>query len=123
VELLDTSTDLVEVATLFDEWCEQTMRPWYDDHVYWDRTELQRFAGQDLDLQQRIPSDVVCECAELDPSIMDAARAYLTMRAGPRILDTVQDEARAVLRTGWRPAYAQGPSRDELIEHALAATA
>jgi len=26
----------------------------------------------------------------------------------------VRDKARAVLRTGWRPPYAAGPSRDEL---------
>jgi hypothetical protein len=99
------------------------MRPWYEDHVYWDHTELRRFAGQDLDLRQRIPSDVVCECAQVDPSIMEAAGPYLTMLAGPRILDTVQDKARAVLRTGWRPAYATGPSRDELLELALSTPA
>jgi hypothetical protein len=32
------------------------------------------------------------------------------------VLDAVQDKARAVLRTGWRPAYAAGPTREELAE-------
>jgi len=41
------------------------------------------------------------------------------MLAPPAILDTAQDRARAVLRSGWRPPYAAGPSRDELAEHLL----
>jgi hypothetical protein len=35
------------------------------------------------------------------------------------LLDSVQDKARAVLRSGWRPAYAGGPSRDELVGRLL----
>jgi 2-polyprenyl-6-methoxyphenol hydroxylase-like FAD-dependent oxidoreductase len=100
----------------FDDWCTEHIRPWYEDHVYWDATELRRFAGEDLDLDARIPSDVVVDCAQVDPSIFAAAGPYLGMLAGPRVLDAVQDKARAVLRTGWRPAYAAGPTREELAE-------
>jgi len=38
------------------------------------------------------------------------------MQAPPSVLDTVQDKARVVLRTGWRPSYAAGPTRDELAD-------
>jgi hypothetical protein len=38
------------------------------------------------------------------------------MLALPAVLDPVRDRARAVLRTGWRPPYTAGPSRDELAD-------
>jgi hypothetical protein len=120
VQLIDT-VDLGEVAPVFDDWCAETIRPWYEDHVRWDAAELRRFAGEDLDLDARIPSDVVCDCAQVDPSIFAAAGPYLGMLATPRVLDSVQEQARAVLRTGWRPSYADGPSRDELVERVLVA--
>jgi 2-polyprenyl-6-methoxyphenol hydroxylase-like FAD-dependent oxidoreductase len=119
VSILDATPDLVEATAAFDAWCEENLRPWFEDHVYWDATLLRRFAGQDLDLDARIPSDVVVDCAQVDPSIMAAAGPYLGMLALPSILDSVQDKARAVLRTGWRPAYADGPTRDQLVERVL----
>jgi 2-polyprenyl-6-methoxyphenol hydroxylase-like FAD-dependent oxidoreductase len=121
VELLDEhGDDVVRVASELDDWCAANIRPWYDDHVYWDETALRRFAGEDIDLDARIPSDIVCECAQVDPSIMAAAGPYLGMLALPTIMDGVQDKARAVLATGWRPPYAAGPTRDELAELILA---
>jgi hypothetical protein len=36
------------------------------------------------------------------------------MEALPASLEPLQDAARRVFETGWRPAYAEGPSRDEL---------
>lgn len=111
--------DLAGVAQQFDEWCTSNIRPWYEDHVFWDATLLRRFHGEDIDLQARIPSDIVCAAAEKDPAIWAAAGPYLAMQAPPSVLDPVQDNARAVLRTGWRPAYAQGPSRDELADRLL----
>jgi 2-polyprenyl-6-methoxyphenol hydroxylase-like FAD-dependent oxidoreductase len=103
-----------EVAERFDGWCTSNIRPWYEDHLYWDATLLRRFDGADIDIEARIPSDVVCAAAEADPAIAPAAGAYLAMRALPSVLDPVQDNARAVLRTGWRPGFADGPTRDEL---------
>jgi hypothetical protein len=41
------------------------------------------------------------------------------MQALPSVLDPVRDKARAVLRTGWRPPYTAGPSRDELADACL----
>lgn len=113
------AADPADVAGQFDAWCAEHIRPWYADHVYWDATLLRRFGGEDIDVEARIPSDVVCAAAERDPAIWAAAAPYLAMQAPPAILDSVQDRARAVLRSGWRPAFADGPSRDELAELAM----
>ncbi|HET6818307.1 MAG TPA: FAD-dependent oxidoreductase [Mycobacteriales bacterium] len=115
VSLLDGS-DIPTAVAAFEAWCDTNMRPWYEDHVYWDETLLRRFMGYGLDLDARIPSDVVVECAQVDPSIFAAAGPYLAMLALPSVLDGVQDKARAVLRTGWRPSYADGPTRDDLVD-------
>lgn len=107
-------SDPGDVAAEFDAWCTANIRPWYEDHVYWDATLLRRFVGEDIDLTAPIPSDVVCATAQVDPSIMMAAGPYLGMLALPSVLDPVRERALAVLRTGWRPPWADGPSRDEL---------
>jgi hypothetical protein len=36
------------------------------------------------------------------------------MMLPPSALAEVEERARAVLRTGWRPPYAEGPNRSEL---------
>lgn len=109
-----------DVGERFDAWCTENIRPWYEDHVHWDATLLRRFDGEDIDLDARIPSDVVCAAAEVDPSIWPVAGPFLGMAAPPSVLDAVQEKARAVLRTGWRPTFGDGPDRDELAELLLA---
>jgi 2-polyprenyl-6-methoxyphenol hydroxylase-like FAD-dependent oxidoreductase len=106
--------DLRDTAEQFDVWCAANIKPWYEDHRYGDATMLRRFNGEDIEIEAPIPSDVVCAAAAEDPAIWPAARPYLAMQALPSVLDTVQDKARVVLRTGWRPPYAAGPARDEL---------
>jgi len=112
--LSDGGGDLAEVAERFDSWCIGNIRPWYEDHVYWDATLLRRLGGADIDVEARLPSDVICAAAEADPAIRVAAGAFNAMQAPPSVLDNVQDLARAVLRSGWRPSYCDGPARDEL---------
>jgi len=114
--LSETGRDAREVSERFDVWCTDNIRPWYDDHTYWDATLLRRFRGEGIDIDARIPSDVICAAAEVDPTIWPAARPYLGMLALPSILDDVREKALAVLRTGWRPPYADGPSRDQLAD-------
>ena len=121
--LAEHAGDLGAVTERLDAWCESNVRPWYDDHIWWDQTLLRRFAGEDLDVEGRLPSDVICATAEVDPSIRPLAGAYLGMAALPSSLDAAVDRARAVLRTGWRPAWGAGPSRDDLAASLLAATA
>jgi len=105
-----------DVTQRFDLWCTDNIKPWYEDHVYWDMTLLRRFAGEDIDIEGRIAGDVICAAAAVDPSIMSAAGPYMGMLACPSILTTVEERARAVLRTGWRPPYATGPDRDEVAQ-------
>jgi 2-polyprenyl-6-methoxyphenol hydroxylase-like FAD-dependent oxidoreductase len=114
--LLAETADLAEVAVAFDAWCESHLRPWFADHVHWDDTLLRRWAGKDLDLRARIPSDVICAAAQVDRRIAPAATAYGTMATASQVLDPFQDIVRALLRSGWRPPIADGPSRAELAE-------
>jgi hypothetical protein len=124
LSLLDDATVALDDASrALDEWCDQNLRPYFEDHVYWDACMLQRFAGEDIDLDARIPSDVICAAAEVDPAIKPAAGMYQGMVAGPQILGTVEERARDLLRSGWRPPYV-GPTAAELadpVNRALAA--
>jgi hypothetical protein len=43
------------------------------------------------------------------------------MTALPRTLSPAEPLARAVYEAGWRPAYAPGPTRDELVDVICAA--
>lgn len=113
LRLLD-SGDFHEIGSTFADWCEENMRPWYEDHVLWDRTLLRRWNGQDLDLEAPIPSDVVCAAAAVDAEISPAAQMYAAMLATPQVLDPHRDRARDLLATGWRPPHDPGPSAQEL---------
>jgi 2-polyprenyl-6-methoxyphenol hydroxylase-like FAD-dependent oxidoreductase len=112
----DASLDDTQRSVALDAWADTEIRPWFHDHVYWDKTLLERLAGNDIDLDGRIPSDVICAAAEVNPAIFRGAGPYMGMLAGPAVLDQVEEEAREVLRTGWRPSYAAGPTRDELVD-------
>ena len=91
------------------------LRPWYRDHAHWDRTLLRRFAGLDIDLSDRIPSDVIVAAIEVDESIKPYAGMYGGMVAGPEILDPVEGRVRELLHQGWRPKT-PGPTGAELTE-------
>jgi hypothetical protein len=113
-ELDRRDADPRDAAERFDAWCTANIRPWYEDHVYWDASLLRRLAGEDIDPEARIPSDVICAAAEADPAMWPAVRPFMTMQAPPASLDALADRARAVLRSGWRPPFTDGPGRDEL---------
>jgi flavin-dependent dehydrogenase len=106
----------IDIAGRFQAWCDERIRPWFDDHVHWDATLLRRFRGEDIDVESRIPSDVICAAAQIDATIAPAAQQYLAMAALPRVLDVAEERARAALRTGWRPPVGDGPTRDELAD-------
>jgi 2-polyprenyl-6-methoxyphenol hydroxylase-like FAD-dependent oxidoreductase len=106
--------DVAGAAVEFEAWCEQHIRPWYEDHVYWDATLLRRWRGDDLDLDAPIPSDVVCAAGEVDPSLASVIMPYQAMLATRAVLQPAQERVREILRTGWRPPLADGPTRDEL---------
>lgn len=119
LRLMGGSDDLRAVAIEFHGWCDLNMRPWHDDHVYCDATLLARWAGADVEVDAKIPSDVVCAAGAVDPTIAPAAMAYAAMLGLPSVLDPFQEAARRVLKSGWRPEWAAGPTRDELAERVL----
>lgn len=115
--LLDAHRDDPDpVPALFDAWCEAHMRPWVEDHVRMDEATRRRWAGLDIDLTGRLPSDLIMAAAARDPEIGGAIGGYLAMRSGPDSLDAVEPRAAAVYRSGWRPAPAEGPDRRGLVE-------
>jgi len=115
LSLLDDPT-VDDPGEALDGWSGQNLRPWFADHVHWDATLLRRMAGEDIDLDAPLPSDVICACAEQDPSILAAAGPFMGMVTGPGILGSVADRAVAVLRTGWRPPWSEGPTAEELAD-------
>jgi 2-polyprenyl-6-methoxyphenol hydroxylase-like FAD-dependent oxidoreductase len=114
--LAEDGTDLAATSLRFDAWCVQNIKPWFEDHVYWDATLLRRFSGEDIDVEAKIPSDVICAAAELDPSFLPGVGAYLGMMAPPAVLAPYEERTREILRSGWRPPMADGPDRDELVD-------
>ena len=103
-------------ATVYADWCDTGMRSWVVDHVEIDGAMARRWAGHDIDLDARIPSDLVMDAASQDPVIAEALPRFASMQAGPETLDPVRERARAVYAGGWRPPYGAGPTRDELVE-------
>jgi 2-polyprenyl-6-methoxyphenol hydroxylase-like FAD-dependent oxidoreductase len=101
-------------AAAFDEWCVQNIEPWFHDHVHWDASLLRRWRGEGIDLDARLPSDVICAAAEVDPSLIRYVMPYNAMFATPDVLRPAEEPVRAILRGGWRPRLGDGPSRDEL---------
>ena len=119
--LLDSDTDVVAVAEAFDAWCAAQMRPWVEDHVRMDDAVRRFWAGEELDLTERLPSVVIMAAAQVDPEIGRGLGPYLSMEAGPDSLAAVEPLAQAVYAAGWRPQPDPGPTRRELVELVRAA--
>ena len=109
-------TDYRGMSQELGSWCEDNIRPWYEDHVYWDKSLLDRLQGNDVDLDAPLPSDVICSAATQDPTIWRAAGPFFAMQITPADLRAVEEDARAVLRSGWRPSFEPGPSTADLAE-------
>ena len=110
------STDTDAIGESFDAWCTEQIKPWVDDHVHMDEATRRRWAGQDIDLSQPLPSDRILAAAAADPSIRAAAVGYVRMTSLPSSLGAIEPRARALYTNGWRPSPAPGPSRDELAD-------
>ena len=124
LSLLDhDSDDLAATGHAFDDWSAETMKPWVEDHIHMDAVRLDRWNGADIDVDAPLPSDLILTAAEMRPEIMASAGGYLSMAALPASLREAEPIAREVYAGGWRPAYAPGPTRDELVEIVARATA
>jgi len=105
--------DLDGASRRLDDWAEANIRPWFEDHVRWDRSLLRRFAGEGLDLTEPIPSDVICAAVAVEPSLAPLVGPYLGMLAPPSVLDAAQERVRALLAQGWRPPLT-GPTAADI---------
>ena len=114
-------TDTDAIGESFDAWCTEQIKPWVDDHVRMDDATRRRWAGEDVDLRQPLPSDLILAAAEADPSIRAATIGYLRMTALSSSLRAVEPRAHALYANGWRPSPAPGPTRDELADIVLTA--
>jgi hypothetical protein len=77
---------------------------------------VRRWQGDELDLSIQLTSDLIAAAVEADPRIGRHAGGYFAMTAPPETLRPAEPLARAVYEAGWRPAYAPGPTRDELVD-------
>ena len=114
--LLDGGADPTTVAEPFGTWCDQSIEPWVADHIAIDGGMVRRWKGEDLDLSIPLTSDLIAAAVEADPRIGQYAKGYFQMTALPETLRPAEPLARAVYRNGWRPTYAPGPTRDELVD-------
>jgi len=119
--LLDEGADPITVAEPFGAWCDHDIEPWVADHIAIDGGMVKRWQGEDLDLSLPLTSDLIAAAVEADPRIGQHAGAYFAMTALPETLTPAAPLARAVYESGWRPAYAPGPTRDELVDVICAA--
>lgn len=115
VSFLTANPTDVELATAtFDGWCQTYIRPWFEDQMRCDADRMRRWAGGEVDLSRALPSDLVVAAAGADPQLRAAVEPYDRMAALPSSLHELQDRARAIYATGWRPPVAAGPTREEL---------
>jgi 2-polyprenyl-6-methoxyphenol hydroxylase-like FAD-dependent oxidoreductase len=114
--LLDEGADPATVAEPFGAWCDHAIEPWVADHMAIDGGMVRRWQGEDLDLGIPLTSDLIADAVEADPRIGQYAGGYFGMTALPQTLRPAEPLARAVYQDGWRPAYAPGPTRDELVD-------
>ena len=114
--LLDEGVDPPAVAEPFGAWCDHAIEPWVADHLAIDGGMVRRWQGEDLDLSIPLTSDLIAAAVEADPRIGQHAGGYFAMTALPETLRPAEPLARAVYQNGWRPTYAPGPTRDELVD-------
>jgi hypothetical protein len=77
---------------------------------------VRRWQGEELDPSIQLTSDLIAAAVEADPRIGQHAAGYFAMTALPETLRPAEPLARAVYQDGWRPTYAPGPTRDELVD-------
>lgn len=114
--LLDEGAAPRAVAEPFGAWCDDAIEPWVADHIAIDGGMIRRWQGEDLDLSIPLTSDLIAAAVEADPRIGQHAGGYFAMTVLPETLRPAEPLARAVYQDGWRPAYAPGPTRDELVD-------
>ena len=114
--LLAEHADPTDVTMALEAWSQDNIYPWYVDHVERDAAILRRFAGEPLGPDGPLTADVVVDAAQHEPSMMAVVGPYLGMLQPPCSLAAAEEPTRKLLRSGWRPRYANGPTRDQLVD-------
>jgi hypothetical protein len=94
LDLLDSGANPHLVGGPFDIWCQAHMLPWVLGHIHMDSDLVRRWQGGDVDVSQRLPSDLILSAAAVEPRISEPSQPYLAMRALPSCLDPVEPLAR-----------------------------
>ncbi|HET6729869.1 MAG TPA: NAD(P)/FAD-dependent oxidoreductase [Jiangellaceae bacterium] len=102
-------------AARLDAWSLEQLRPWFEEHLIFDRAMRARWSRQPLDPNADISWDLVAAAATQRPDFMPALAPFLAMLALPHTIDPLRDQVRAMLRNGWRPPTPPGPTRDDLV--------
>lgn len=97
--LAEHGRDLTSCSLAFDRWCASHIKPWFEDHVYWDVDLVRRWSGRDIDLTRPLPPDLIMAATQADPQIAKAA--------GP-------GHARPPRQPGRRPGPRPRPLRNRL---------
>ena len=114
LDLLDSGADPRGVAEPFEQWCDESIRPWVEDHIARDDEAVRRLGGGDIDLSRPLTTTAIVDAAQAEPRIVRNLAGYLSMTALPSSLAPAEPLARAVYESGWRPPLAEGPTRQEL---------
>ncbi len=115
LELFDQGVDPRGVAEPFENWAEDNIRPWVEDHIVLDTESVRLWQGEDIDLSGPLSSTRILDAAQVDDRIAAHIGGYIAMTDLPATLAPAEPLARAVYETGWRPPFSEGPSRDELV--------
>lgn len=75
--------DFTSCSLAFERWCTNNIKPWFDDHVYWDTDLIRRWSGHDVDLTRPLPSDLIVAAAQADPDMLTVVGPYLAMLTRP----------------------------------------
>ena len=103
-------SDAHAVGESFERWCAEQIKPWVDDHVHMDESTQRRWAGDDVDARQPLPSDLILAAAAADPAIRPVMGGYLSMTALPASLRGRVSRTRALCQ--WLAAApGTGPKR------------
>ena len=102
-------------AARLDAWSLQQLRPWFDEHLIFDRAVRARWNGEPLDPDADISWDLVVAASTQRPDFMPILRPFLGMLALPHTIGPLRDQVRAMLRDGWRPPTPPPPTRDDIV--------
>lgn len=102
-------------ADVLEAWCRANLRPWFEDHIGFDRVMHKLWAGEPISPDDPISWPLLAAAAKLRPHFMPTLGPFLGMLAPPASVDGLRDEVRAMIARGWQPDPWPSPTRDALV--------